>query len=56
MTGPEHWQEAERQLAQVDDGATDWEPLAASAQVHALLALAVATANPLASVWQDVAA
>ena len=46
MTGPEHYQEAERQIALVDGGAADWEPLAASAQVHATLALAAATADP----------
>ena len=39
MTGPEHYREAEKQLALVDGGAADWEPLAASAQVHATLAL-----------------
>ena len=47
MTGPEHYREAERLVAQVDEGAADWEPLAASAQVHATLALAAATALSL---------
>jgi len=44
MTGPEHFQKAEFFLAQVDAGAADWQLLAASAQVHATLALAAATA------------
>ena len=43
-TGPEHYQEAERLVGLVDDGAVDWQPLAAEAQVHATLALAAATA------------
>ena len=44
MTGAEHYAEAERMITLMDDGAADWEPLAASAQVHATLALAAATA------------
>lgn len=44
-TGPEHYQEAERLIDLVDDGAEDWQPLAAEAQVHATLALAAATAT-----------
>ena len=48
MNGAWHYAEAERQIAQVDEGAADWEPLAASAQVHATLALAAATADPFA--------
>jgi hypothetical protein len=46
MNGHEHYAEAERLLAQVDDGAADWEPIVAAAQVHATLALAAATAVP----------
>ena len=42
MTGPEHYREAENQLALVDGGAADWAPLTASAQVHATLAFAAA--------------
>ena len=45
MTGPEHYREAERMIALVDDGAADWEPPAASAGVHAALALAAATVD-----------
>jgi hypothetical protein len=44
MTGPEHYREAERLV--------DSHPQ--QAQVHALLAIAAATANPLGSMWQDV--
>jgi hypothetical protein len=40
MTGPE----AEQLARQVADGAADWKPIAALAQVHATLALAAATA------------
>ena len=67
MTGAEHYAEAERMITLMDDGAADWEPLAASAQVHATLALAAATAlgragegRTMASMdqaaWFDVAA
>jgi hypothetical protein len=38
VTGPEHFREAERLIGLVDEGAADWEPLAASALVHAALA------------------
>lgn len=44
MTGPEHYAEAEALAAKIADGAVDWEPIAALAQVHATLALAAATA------------
>lgn len=42
MTGPEHYLEAERLLAM---GSPEAEP---RAQVHAILALAAATAEPIA--------
>ena len=45
MTGPEHYKEAERLIDLADEGAADWQPLAAEAQVHATLALAAATAT-----------
>ena len=61
MTGPEHYREAERLLAQVDDGAADWEPIVTAAQVHATLA--IAATHGLRDVhatdwsdWYDVAA
>lgn len=50
MTGPEHYREAERLLAEVatDDGGIDFgdvgDEYVAAAQVHATLALAAATA------------
>lgn len=45
MTGPEHYQEAERRLAALADPECDYDPAAISlAQVHATLALAAATA------------
>jgi hypothetical protein len=59
MTGPEHYREAERHIEWVNGTrpGTDDEGVRVRlkmAQVHATLALAVATANPLASLWQDV--
>jgi hypothetical protein len=44
MNGPAHYRKAEELVAKVDDGAVDWGPLVRSAQVHATLALAAATA------------
>ena len=48
MTGPEHYREAERLLAALDGRARGTTPdevsIAAEAQVHAILALASATA------------
>jgi hypothetical protein len=60
MTGPEHWREAEKHLTAAagietdgaDDSASAWHQR--QAQVHATLAVAAATANPLASMWQDL--
>lgn len=46
MTGPEHYQEAERLVAIISNWTTgDPSPLIAEAQVHATLALAAATAQ-----------
>lgn len=44
VSGPENYKEAERLAGQLAEGAVDWEPIAATAQVHATLALAAATA------------
>jgi hypothetical protein len=44
MTGPEHYREAERCLAEVDDDSQTAMALLAEAQLHATLALAAATA------------
>jgi hypothetical protein len=59
MTGPEHWREAERLIeyaGSLPDGLTadEYALPVAKAQVHATLAVAAATANPLASMWQDL--
>jgi hypothetical protein len=60
MTGPEAYKESLRLLeyaGSLPDGLTADEYLVpvAKAQVFATLAVAAATANPLASMWQDVA-
>lgn len=54
MTGPEHYAVAERLLAELPE----WRPetstyanIVASAQVHATLALAAATAEPFVQRW-----
>jgi hypothetical protein len=44
MTGPEHYQQAQYLLKLANEGMANWEPTVASAQVHATLALAAATA------------
>jgi hypothetical protein len=65
MTGPEHYREAERMLdefgQEIEVRIEDREFMIAHlgagmarAQVHATLALAAATANPLGSMRQDV--
>jgi len=47
MTGPEHYREAERLLAEVaESNAETAAPAHAAAQIHATLALAAATALP----------
>ena len=49
MTGPEHYREAELLLAEADnfsENGGDMGQMLAAAQVHALLALAAATALP----------
>jgi hypothetical protein len=60
MTGPENYREAERLIDEANHvGHSDprrSDGMIAAALVHATLALAAATANPLASMWQDVAA
>jgi hypothetical protein len=66
MTGPEHYAEAERLLALADRhtrGVTyeqEWTLTLTAAQVHAILALAAATAvgaaGPDGHAWADVAA
>ena len=43
-TGPDHYKMAESLLKVADEGSVDWEPTVATAQVHALLSLAAATA------------
>ena len=61
MTGPDHYREAERLMAEINP---EWqaEPIAVNtrqAQVHAILALAAATAVKTTSderAWLDVAA
>jgi Flp pilus assembly protein TadD len=64
MTGPEHYREAERCLAEVDDDSQTAMALLAEAQLHATLALAAATAlnqtapgmtNPDWEAWVDTA-
>jgi len=61
MDGPSHYRAAEAALRFVNDeppSKRDWRGAQLAlqlAQVHATLALAAATANPLASMWQDVA-
>jgi hypothetical protein len=57
VTGPEHYRAAENLLIQAAE-AIDWEPITAKAQVHATLALAVATAlrtrpNGVCLPWTD---
>ena len=44
MTGPEHYKMAESLLKVADEGSVNWESTVATAQVHALLSLAAATA------------
>jgi len=44
MTGPEHYAMAETLVKIADEGSVDWESTVATAQVHALLAIAAATA------------
>lgn len=44
MTGVEHYKMAESLLKVADEGSVDWEPTVATAQVHATLAVAAATA------------
>jgi hypothetical protein len=59
MTGPDHYAKAEEHLDHAaaietdghDDSMSAWHQR--QAQVHATLALAAATANPVGSMWQD---
>jgi len=44
MSGPEHYRMAETLVKVADEGSVDWESTVATAQVHATLALAAATA------------
>jgi hypothetical protein len=56
MTGPEHYQEAERLLKDAESSGSEWPR--GLAQVHAILALAATTAvtSPTeARAWADVA-
>lgn len=51
MTGPEHYRQAEQLLHELRDGhaeGTDVPGILTAAQVHATLALAAATATPMA--------
>ena len=67
MTGAEHYKMAETLVKIADEGSVDWESTVATAQVHATLALAAATALGRAgegrtmesmdqAAWFDVAA
>jgi len=51
MTGPEHYREAERLLAIAGDDYEAQSQIHAEAQIHATLALAAATAEPIAQAY-----